>query len=182
MNNFYGREYIIQDLKLKLDESTAVVILAMGGCGKTQTVAKFVQNHQDEFDNIFWLVASNIKTTLQEIVGELTSSMRLRNQQENLTVLQLSQRISTLTRGKKVLYIVDDVFEGDLENLKILLRNVSNSLKFLITTQLSDVCGIIASSKIKSIFFPQFTDEESKTFLRMNILQASDEKIEKLSS
>ena len=182
MNNFYGRENIIKDMKEKLDDSSAVVVSAMGGCGKTQTVAKFVQNHQDEFDNIFWLVASNIKTTLQEIVGELTSSMRLRNQQENLTVLQLSQRISTLTRGKKVLYVVDDVFEGDLENLKILLRNVSTSSKFLITTQLSDVCGIIASSKIKSIIFPQFTDEESKTFLRMNILQASDEEIEKLSS
>ena len=184
VTNFYGRDDIIKDMKEKLDESSAVVISSMGGCGKTQTVAKFVQNHKHEFDNIFWLVASTIQTSLQDIFWELTASTTPGNQQGNLSVLPLSQRISKLTHGKKVLYVVDDVFEGDLENLKILFRNASStSSKFLITTQLSDVCDIITSSNISSIKFPQFTDEESKTFLQMNILQtSSDEDIEKLSS
>ena len=178
MNNFYGREYIIQDIKKKLDESTAVVISAMGGCGKTQTVAKFVQNHKHEFDNVFWLVASTIQTSLQKLNTSTTPG----NQQGNLSVEHLSQRISTLTHGKKVLYVVDDVFEGDLENLNILLRNASNS-NFLITTQLSELCDMITPSNISSINFPQFTNKESKAFLQLNILQAhSDEDIEKLSS
>ena len=165
-----------------LNESSAVIVSAMGGSGKTQTVAKFVQNYKHEFDIIFWLVASNIQTSLEEIVGGLTTSTTPVNQQNEFSVLQLSQRISKLTHCKKVLYVVDDVFESDLKNLKILLRNASTSSKFLITTQLSDACNIFASSKIYSINFPHFTNEESKAFLRMNILQASDEEIEKLSS
>ena len=169
-------------MKEKLVESSAVVVSAMGGCGKTQTVAKFVQNHKHEFDNVFWLVASTIQTTLQAIVDEPTTSTTPGNQQDNLSVLRLSQRISKLTRDKKVLYVVDDVFEGHLENLNILLRNASTSSKFLITTQLSDVCGIFESSKIESIILPEFTDEESKAFLRKYILQASNEEIEMLSS
>ena len=31
----------------------------MEGCGKTYTVAKFLQIHKNKYDNIFWIVASN---------------------------------------------------------------------------------------------------------------------------
>ena len=141
-------------MKEKLDESSAVVVSAMGGCGKTQTVAKFVQNHKHEFDNVFWLVASTIQTTLQDIIDEPTTSTTPGNQQGNLSVLRLSQRISKITRDKKVLYVVDDVFEGDLENLNILLRNASNSSNFLITTQLSECMRYHRHHQISSSINP----------------------------
>ena len=175
VENFHGRNDVIEEIQEKLNNASAVVVSALGGCGKTQTVAKFVQLHKEEYHSVIWLVAPNIQTSLQEIVGILTST----ENQPNLSVLQASQRISELTRNSKVLIVVDDVFEEHLKNLTTLIRNISSS-KFLIATQLSDISGI--APNIKTIDFPKFTDEESKQFLRRNTRQAPEEAIEKLSS
>ena len=180
--NFHGREDIINDIEEKLNQSPTVVISAMGGRGKTQTAAKFVQIHKDKYDNIFWITASNLHKSLAMITRRLLdfSDNGEITRQENLSVLELSQKINQLTKRTKVLYIIDNVFEDDLKNLGRLIRNcVSQNTKIIVTTQLSQFAN---DHQVMFIRLPNFTDEESKNFLQENVNDASDMEIEKLSS
>ena len=156
----------------------------MGGRGKTQTAAKFLQIHKDKYDNIFWITASNLHKSLAMITRRLLdfSDNGEITRQENLSVLELSQKINQLTKRTKVLYIIDNVFEDDLKNLGTLIRNcVSQNTKIIVTTQLSQ----FANDPVNQVMFihlPNFTDEESKIFLQENLTDASDMEIETLSS
>ena len=166
--NFHGRNDVIKDIEDKLHQSSTVVISAMGGCGKTQTVAKFVQSRKSKYENIFWISASNLQKSLAMITRRLLNSNDDEEiiRQENLSVLELAQKIKQLTRTTKVLYIIDDVFEDDLKNLETLMRNCgSDNTRILVTTQLSE----LSNDKVINIHLPHFSDVESKTFLRENV-------------
>ena len=182
--NFHGRQDVINDIEEKLNQSSTVVISAMGGCGKTQTAAKFVQTHKKEYDNIFWITASNLQKSLAMITRRLLDSNDNGEIgcQENLSVLELVQKITQLTTGTKILHVIDNVFEDDLKNLGTLMRNcTSQDTKIIITTQLSQ----FSNDKVNQAMFirlPDFTDEESKTFLQENLNDATDEEIKNLSS
>ena len=90
----------------------------MGGSGKTQTVAKFVQIHKEEYDNIYWIAASNLQNSLTMIIKQLLDSKEEQLvEQGNLSVLESAQRIIQLTKGTKVLYVVNNIFEDDLNNV-----------------------------------------------------------------
>ena len=181
VKNFHGRQGVINDIEEKLNQSSTVVISAMGGCGKTQTAAKFVKTHKDEYDNIFWIAASNLQKSLAMIARRILDSNDNGEIvcQGNLSVLELVQKINRLTIGTNVLYIVDNVFEGDLKNLDTLVRNCTlQNTRILITSQLSQ----FSNDKVVLIRLPNFTDVESKTFLQKNLAEASEEEISKLSA
>ena len=182
--NFHGRENVINKIKDELSKSSAVVVSAMGGCGKTQTVAKFVQIHKNEYDNVFWMKASNIQKSLTMIARQLMRAQSNRKfvDQENLSVLELSQMVDQLVKGTKILYVVDNVFKDDLKSLDILIRNcVSTSSSMLITTQLPQFSNDQVNQS-KFIRLPHFTKDESICFLKENLKDVSDDDIEKLSS
>uniref|UniRef100_A0A7M5WV61 NB-ARC domain-containing protein n=1 Tax=Clytia hemisphaerica TaxID=252671 RepID=A0A7M5WV61_9CNID len=65
---FFGRESLIESIHLKLQQNQAVALSEMGGVGKTQTAAKFVQMHKDEYQKIFWISAVSLKRSLSEIL------------------------------------------------------------------------------------------------------------------
>ena len=177
--NFHGRQDIIKNIEEKLTKTSTVVISAMGGCGKTQSAAKFVQTHKHEYANIFWISASNLPKSLAMITRRLLDS---KDNLEDAPVLELAQKINQLTTGTKVLYVVDNVFEDDLKNLRTLMRNCfPQNTRILITTQLSQ----FSTDQVNQFMFirlPSFTDVETKTFLKENLINASDEEIRKLSS
>ncbi|KXJ95955.1 hypothetical protein Micbo1qcDRAFT_231099 [Microdochium bolleyi] len=65
-SHFIGRDDVIQKLAAKLvtDQTTrsSALIWAPGGTGKTSTASKFLDEYESEFDEIFWVNATNEDT------------------------------------------------------------------------------------------------------------------------
>ncbi|KAL6715525.1 hypothetical protein ACLMJK_006486 [Lecanora helva] len=78
--DFFGREYVLKAISASLcpndDQQTqtdraisfprSFAVYAPGGMGKTQVAAKFVTQHQHEFDAIFWVHADNTTKISQD--------------------------------------------------------------------------------------------------------------------
>ena len=137
--------------------------------------------HKEEYENIYWIAASNLQKSLTMIIKQILGSKEEQLiEQGNLSVLESAkENKKQLTKGTKVLYVVDNVFEDDLINVDTLMRNcASQNTKIVITTQLSQV----SNDQVMFIYLPSFTDVESKTFLHENLKDASEDEIKKLSS
>ncbi|XP_066935330.1 uncharacterized protein [Clytia hemisphaerica] len=172
--NFFGREKVIKDIKVMFDSSNCVAISALGGTGKTQTAAKFVDVNKYGYDKIFWINAKSLHKTLCDILYMI--SKEVVPPKESLVLV--CQLLTKYLDGKKVLFMVDDVFEEHLNDLKTFLSNVSSQkISILLTTQLNE----FDDPKIVLYKLQLFESEEGKLFLRDNLPNATREEIDSLA-
>uniref|UniRef100_A0A7M5WV50 NB-ARC domain-containing protein n=1 Tax=Clytia hemisphaerica TaxID=252671 RepID=A0A7M5WV50_9CNID len=107
---FFGRESLIESIHLKLQQNQTIALSEMGGVGKTQTAAKFVQMHKDEYQKIFWISAVSLKKSLSEILCAFGCKQLIPDEpsMETLTFIFLSK---ICEGSKKSLVVLDDFTE-----------------------------------------------------------------------
>jgi Cdc6-like AAA superfamily ATPase len=63
--HFLGRDDLLKSLRDKLKETKPkqynhrVAIYGMGGVGKTQVAIEYVYRHENDYDNVYWISASD---------------------------------------------------------------------------------------------------------------------------
>ena len=75
--------------------------------------------HKEEYKNIYWIAASNLQKSLTMIIKQILGSKEEQLiEQGNLSVLESAKKNKKqLTKGTKVLYVVNKGFEDDLNNV-----------------------------------------------------------------
>uniref|UniRef100_A0A7M6DK37 Uncharacterized protein n=1 Tax=Clytia hemisphaerica TaxID=252671 RepID=A0A7M6DK37_9CNID len=173
---FFGRERMIESIHLKLQQNQAVALSEMGGVGKTQTAAKFVQIHKDEYRKIFWISAVSLKRSLNEILCAFGCKQLIPDEpsMETLAFIFLSK---ICEGSKKSLVVLDDVTEVT-KDVTSFIRNVKEKISLLLTSQLRDWedYGLI------QIAVPCFQEQESIGFLQNELSSASQQEISILAN
>ncbi|KAJ1688809.1 hypothetical protein LUZ63_012964 [Rhynchospora breviuscula] len=124
-------------------------IFGVGGLGKT-TLAQFAYQEihgLSYFENIIWVCVStdfSVKAVTTKMLAELGGSRRSDNP---LNVLQ--QSLKEMTLSKKILLILDDIWEDkkreDLEQLISPLRFAQHGSKIIFTTRMKSVSDLLSS-------------------------------------
>ncbi|XP_066935706.1 uncharacterized protein [Clytia hemisphaerica] len=173
---FFGRESLIESIHLKLQQNQAIALSEMGGVGKTQTAAKFVQIHKDEYQKIFWISAVSLKRSLKEILCAFRCKQLIADEpsMETLTFIFLS-KICEGSKGSLV--VLDDVTDVT-KDVTLFIRNVKEKISLLLTSQLRDWedYGLI------QIAVPCFHEQESIGFLQNELTTASHQEISILAN
>ncbi|XP_066931781.1 uncharacterized protein [Clytia hemisphaerica] len=173
---FFGRESLIESIHLKLQQNQAIALSEMGGVGKTQTAAKFVQIHKDEYQKIFWISAVRLKRSLKEILCAFRCKQLIADEpsMETLTFIFLS-KICEGSKGSLV--VLDDVTDVT-KDVTLFIRNVKEKISLLLTSQLRDWedYGLI------QIAVPCFHEQESIGFLQNELTTASHQEISILAN
>ncbi|XP_066935719.1 uncharacterized protein [Clytia hemisphaerica] len=173
---FFGRESLIKSIHLKLQQNQAVALSEMGGVGKTQTAAKFVQIHKDEYQKIFWISAVSLKRSLNEILCAFGCKQLIPDEpsMETLAFIFLS-KICEGSQGSLV--VLDDVTEVT-KDVTSFIRNVKEKISLLLTSQLRDW----EDYDLIQIAVPCFQEQESMGFLQNELSSASQHDISFLAS
>ncbi|XP_066931790.1 uncharacterized protein [Clytia hemisphaerica] len=148
----------------------------MGGVGKTQIAAKFVQIHKDEYRKIFWISALSLKRSLNEILCAIGCKQLIADEpsMENLTFVFLSK---ICEGSKRSLVVLDDVTEVT-KDVTSFIGNMKEKISLLLTSQLRDWedYGLI------QIAVPCFHEQESIGFLQNELTTASHQEISILAN
>uniref|UniRef100_A0A7M5WV39 NB-ARC domain-containing protein n=1 Tax=Clytia hemisphaerica TaxID=252671 RepID=A0A7M5WV39_9CNID len=133
---FFGRENLIKSIHLKLQQNQAVALSEIGGVGKTQTAAKFVQIHKDEYQKIFWISAVSLKKSLSEILCAIGCKQLIPDEpsMETLAFIFLSK---IFEGSKKSLIVLDDVTEVT-KDVTSFIRHVREKISLLLISQRRD--------------------------------------------
>uniref|UniRef100_A0A7M5WV62 NB-ARC domain-containing protein n=1 Tax=Clytia hemisphaerica TaxID=252671 RepID=A0A7M5WV62_9CNID len=168
---FFGRENLIKSIHLKLQQNQAIALSEMGGVGKTQTAAKFVQIHKDEYQKIFWISAVSLKKSLNEILCAFGCKQLIPDEpsMETLTFIFLSK---ICEGSKKSLVLLDDVTEVT-KDVTSFIRNVKEKINLLLTSQLKDW----EDYGLFQIAVPCFHEQESIGFLQNELSSANQHEI-----
>ncbi|XP_066935723.1 uncharacterized protein [Clytia hemisphaerica] len=173
---FFGRESLIKSIHLK--QNQAVALSEMGGVGKTQIAAKFVQIHKnkDEYQKIFWISAVSLKRSLSEILCAFGWKQLIPDEpsMESLAFIFLS-KICEGSKGSLV--VLDDVTEVT-KDVTSFIRNVKEKISLLLTSQLKDWEGY----GLIQIAVPCFQEQESIGFLQNELTTASHQEISILAN
>lgn len=94
---FHGREETLGQLRNFVHpdvcepfERTPCVLLGLGGAGKTQIAAKYVETHKHEYSYIFWVTAEE-PTQIAETFGEIAERLELsrsKNQRQRIEAVR----------------------------------------------------------------------------------------------
>ena len=146
---FTGRDTEIEEIRKQLKAHGKAALYGLGGIGKTQTVAEYVDRYQTAYEWIFWVNAD--ESTLAASFGNLAEIA-----QPGIT-LKLDEQIEAVKRWLRIqtdsiLLIFDNADEPEL--LKSYLPNNPN-VRVLLTSRASvfDALGIanpIALEKLDS--------------------------------
>ncbi|PVF93157.1 hypothetical protein CPB86DRAFT_877372 [Serendipita vermifera] len=93
------------------DKRKVFVVTGMGGCGKTQMVAYFVEKHRKKYRNIFFIDATSSAT----IRGDLESAIRSLDGHEQDTYEDSLVFMSSHSEMDEWLYILDNADDPTLE-------------------------------------------------------------------
>ncbi|KAG2582010.1 hypothetical protein PVAP13_6KG193035 [Panicum virgatum] len=157
----YGRDreqdFIISKLTSMESTRTNLSVLAIvghGGVGKT-TLAKLVFNKSivsEHFDILLWVYVS-VHFDVVKIMRELLDTL-CGDKHENIKKseeLTLQEKLEYMLRSKRVLLVMDDMWEDDkrekwdeLQNL--LLTNDCNGNRVLVTTRKPSVAAMVGAS------------------------------------
>ena len=107
-SNFFGREAELQQLLacLEGDRTSALMLLGMGGIGKTTLAAKFARQVQDRFGRVIWRSLRNAPS-LEDLLGSLLPYLSDRTQVPD----SLDERLALLgqvLRERSCLVVLDN--------------------------------------------------------------------------
>jgi len=143
----------------------------LGGIGKTQSIAKYVEQHLQQYDNVIWIIAKNLHRSLSEILSVHFDY----SPASNASIESLVQMIKKKTEQEKTLLIVDDA--SDVIETNKLSRNLSSNISLLVTTQIDGWDDTVTVVKI-----PCFDENETKMFLSKEIASQCEEDIDALAN
>ncbi|KAI4308411.1 hypothetical protein L6164_031490 [Bauhinia variegata] len=141
------------------DQKLRVGVYAMGGSGKTTLVKKLGYKAEEEklFEKVVFVVVSNspdVRRIQENIASQL--GLKFENNQESDRARELWSR---LTKGEKILIILDDVWEAlHFEHIGIPFEDKHKGCKILLTTRKIDVC---TSMECPSIELLVLTEQDS---------------------
>ncbi|XP_054810994.1 putative disease resistance RPP13-like protein 1 [Prosopis cineraria] len=160
-SGIYGRDgdkekiiRLLLDENLSRDPVSVISVVGMGGLGKT-TLAQLVYNDRrmkDQFQLKAWVCVSEefdvfgiTKTILSALHCPITGH-------EDLNQLQL--KLQEKLTGKKLLLVLDDVWndqKSDLESLQVPFRSGASGSKILVTTRDKKVASAMVSVEVHRI-------------------------------
>ncbi|KAL6842296.1 hypothetical protein ACP4OV_027944 [Aristida adscensionis] len=136
------------------DETMIIPIYGLGGIGKT-TLAGMIYNDTQfkKYDHRVWVYVSQVfdlKKIGKSIISQLSKEGR---QQSTETLQEINQCISDLFPGKRILIVLDDIWEEnyfELDKLKSDLLRVGKEgsvIDVIVTTRKEDIANKICTSK-----------------------------------
>ena len=110
VSTFYGRseELTILEQWLINDRCRLMVLLGMGGIGKTALTVKFAQQMQSNFESIIWRSLRNAPP-LKEILGELLGCLSLSAENWSASLDKKIVQLIEYLRRSRCLLILDNV-------------------------------------------------------------------------
>ena len=169
MNNFNGRQEILDQLQNFFEQPNKVVLTGIGGIGKTQIAAKFCDDNHDKYDRTCWLDGSNVSKSQAEMLEAFDHNLL-----EDPSTTMLSEMIVKMLCNdkEKVLLVVDGVTEGEMMKVNVLKQISEGRLSLLVTSQLTLVWN---KNGFKVIPIPCCDDDESVKFLQQQLPQSTPE-------
>ncbi|WVZ50160.1 hypothetical protein U9M48_001442 [Paspalum notatum var. saurae] len=150
-----GEKQKIIDLLLSTDtnndEIVIVPIYGLGGIGKS-TLAQQVCNADQfkKYDHRIWIYVSQ-DFNLLEIGRSIISQLSKDGGQQNSSTQQvINNCIGRLLHGKKVLIVLDDLWENrqnELDKLRTMLHVKDSMMRVIITTRKGDIARKISTSE-----------------------------------
>ncbi|XP_028770130.1 disease resistance protein RPS5-like [Neltuma alba] len=156
--DFQSRESTYKDLleAIKDEKNKMIGLCGMGGSGKT-TLAKEVGKEVDKmkiFEKVIMVIVSKPPLNVTKVQQDIAEQIDLKISDQ--TPLARAQRLSNRLKNKKILIILDDVWEYlKLEDIGIPLVE---GCQILLATRLRNVCGFMGC---KTIELPLITKEEA---------------------
>ncbi|KAL6623608.1 hypothetical protein ACP70R_033487 [Stipagrostis hirtigluma subsp. patula] len=134
------------------EETTILPIHGFGGLGKT-TLARLVfsDSHFLEYYGKAWVYISQ-KFDLHKIGNSIISQLSKEVNQNLSDLEQINQKLDELLNGRKILIILDDLWEEDvfqLDKLKLMLNvgKKGSKVKVIVTTRSEDIAKKICTEK-----------------------------------
>ncbi|CAL5046357.1 unnamed protein product [Urochloa decumbens] len=135
------------------DETVIVAIHGLGGIGKS-TLAQLVYNDAQfkNYDNCIWVYVSR-NFALKKIGRSIISQLSIEGVQQNWDTLHMiNQCLDKLLHGKKVLIVLDDLWEEkdtELGKLRSMLHvgRKGSMIDVIVTTRNEDIAGKVSTSK-----------------------------------
>ncbi|XP_035541472.1 disease resistance protein At4g27190-like [Juglans regia] len=142
--NFESRKTKINQVleALRDDKMDMIAICGMGGIGKTEMAKEIAKRVKDDnlFDKVPFAMVSQVPD-LKQIQAAIAECLGPKLNEESLTG-RATQLHSRLVKNKKVLIILDDVWEPlDLEAIGIHHGDKDNSWKILLTSRNEETWG-----------------------------------------
>ena len=165
---FIGREKELDNIHDAIKQyPLGVVLIGIGGVGKSETARKYLELHQHCFDgNVIWINAST-RISLEETFIIIAESLEFEI---------LNQSTKKQKSIKTVIKMVHDYFED--EKMLFIFDNCSKNTKDQIAEFISARHSTIITSQLKNwgqnfleIEINQLTHEESELFLKNNLDQ-----------
>jgi hypothetical protein len=119
--HFLGRDGVLKSLRDKLQESKPkqynhrVAIYGMGGVGKTQVAIEYAYRHENDYDNIYWISASDQATLLSGFQEAGTRTACIPTEIQDPTTIAKTVLAWLRTQEKWLLVVdnLDDVSVAD---------------------------------------------------------------------
>ncbi|CAN6221583.1 unnamed protein product [Urochloa humidicola] len=135
------------------DETLIIAIHGLGGMGKS-TLAQLVYNDAQfkKYDHRIWVYVSRY-FSLKKIGSSIISLIQMEGGQQNRDTLEvINQCLDNLIHGKKVLMVLDDLWEDDdteLEKLRSMLHvgKKGNMIDVIVTTRNEDIARKVSTNK-----------------------------------
>ena len=166
---------MLEELHAKLNNNetdsdySAVALTGLGGIGKTEVAARYVNLHRKDYDNVFWLQADSLAQTLIK----LSSYLKIVCPDQSLD--SLTEAISDKIKKSRCLFILDNAL--DFESIYAFLTNINlNFQPHIILTSQKDR---LMELGVKIIKMDVFTVQEACEFF-MKTLQVDESKVNEL--
>ncbi|XP_057295696.1 uncharacterized protein LOC130624146 [Hydractinia symbiolongicarpus] len=138
VSNFCGRIEVLDKIHHYLQTTfgkkkyLAIALSGLGGIGKTEVAAKYINRYDKEYQNIIWLECNDIETSLVE----LASRMQIKTQVYKVNIL--TQLICDKLGDGKCMFVLNGVVNNkSIKDLMKNLKNMKNTPCVLITSQYS---------------------------------------------
>ncbi|CAO2150418.1 unnamed protein product [Urochloa humidicola] len=135
------------------DKTVIVAIHGLGGLGKS-TLAQLVYNDTEfkKYDHRIWVYVSR-DFSLKKLGSSIISLIPIEGGQQNRDTLEaINQGLENLLRGKKVLIVLDDLWEEkdtELEKLRSILQvgKRGTMIDVIVTTRREDIARKVSTCK-----------------------------------
>ena len=167
-------EFVVEKLKRKLEEHNLVVIVGMGGIGKTTTTKWFCKRFEEEFQHIIWIDSEGtiLTRSLKTLADRLFIPLLMNDGVTPKDTKTIASEIYSQLETAKCLFVFDN---AESEGEKEVFAAFKGNHYFLMTSRYRNWDkGLFATFEVGL-----FSAEEAETFIENNL---PPEKLKKAGS